>query len=185
MTQVHGTRVVAVPWDEPPEADAALVTGLGRLAAVETADCLPVLLVDSEARVAAAVHAGWRGTAAGVLGCALDAMARAGAQPERLLAALGPCVGACCYEVGEDVRRAFGARSEGFFLPGRAGRAHLDLRAANRARLLAAGLSQDHIQTVGGCTFCDPERLPSFRREGRDCGRIVSYVGWVGSVSRL
>jgi YfiH family protein len=178
LTQVHGVRVAAAPWEATPEADAAIACELGDIVAVETADCVPILLVDGEARLVAAVHAGWRGSAAGIVGQALGALAARGAEPAHITAAIGPCIGSCCYEVGDELRDRFGPEAASFLRVGRNGRAHLDLRGLNQHQLEVGGVPRARIDHVARCTACDPARLPSFRRDGPDCGRIVSYVGW-------
>jgi YfiH family protein len=178
MHQVHGAEVITAPWVGAPDADAATLAREGLLIAVETADCLPVIIVDPTARIAAVVHAGWRGSAAGVTARTVQALVAAGADRRALRALLGPCIGVCCYEVGEELSRAFGPGSTAFFRPGAGARPHLDLRAVNRSQLMAAGICEGRIGDVAVCTFCHPARLPSYRRDGDGCGRIVSYVGW-------
>jgi polyphenol oxidase len=178
LSQVHGVDIVEAPWEGAPEADAGLVHEPGEIVAVKTADCVPILLVDQEAHIAAAVHAGWRGTAAGIARRAVEALVARGAEPARIVAVLGPAIGGCCYEVGDELRGRFGPDSGSFFSAGSGGRSHLDLRGFNQHQLEASGLRRGHIEHIARCTACDPDRLPSYRREGRDCGRILSYVGW-------
>jgi purine-nucleoside/S-methyl-5'-thioadenosine phosphorylase / adenosine deaminase len=178
LKQVHGADVRRAPWDGRPEADAAVSEEPGGLLGIETADCLPVLLVDPVRRVVAAAHAGWRGTVAQVARRAVDALVAGGSHTADLLAALGPGIGACCYEVGEEVRDAFGEAGAGCFRPGARGRPHLDVREANRRQLLRAGLSSDRIHGVDDCTHCLPDLYHSFRREGRAAGRMINFVGF-------
>lgn len=178
MKQAHGARVVSAPWAGEPEADAAVADGPGELLGIESADCLPVLLVDPRRRLVAAAHAGWRGTAAGVVSQALAALRLRGSAPGDVLAAVGPGIGPCCYEVGDDLRAAFGPRGEGLFRPGPRGRAHLDLRAANVRQLEAGGVSSERIHHVPDCTACLAERYYSYRRDGRGVGRMISFIGW-------
>jgi YfiH family protein len=182
LRQVHGTRVAQAPWLEPPEADAAVTTADGCLLCIETADCLPLLLVDPVSRVVAVAHAGWRGTAAGIARLTLEAMVEAGADAARIIAALGPCIGVCCYEVGRDVIASFDGGAQPVFREGRGGRAHLDLRASNQRQLEHGGLRPERITHLGDCTFCHAERYPSYRRDGVGCGRMISFVGWRSSV---
>lgn len=178
MKQVHGAHVVRAPWEGTPEADAATACDPGLILGVETADCLPVLLVDPRRRAVAAVHAGWRGTAAGVAGRAVEALLAAGSRSEDLLAALGAGIGPCCYEVGDELRAAFGPRGSEFFRPGPRGRPHLDVRAANRRQLLEAGLVPGRIHDVDECTYCREDLYHSHRREGPRAGRMISFVGF-------
>jgi YfiH family protein len=148
--QVHGTRVV-VDGEGGEDADGQVTTRPGVAAIVLVADCLPVALAGRDA--AGVVHAGWRGLAAGVLEAGVAAL---GDSP--VAAAIGPGIGPCCYEVGDDVRAAFGT----------AGRT-LDLKAQGRARLQAAGVTEIH--DCGLCTACDPQRFFSHRRDHGVTGR--------------
>jgi purine-nucleoside/S-methyl-5'-thioadenosine phosphorylase / adenosine deaminase len=146
--QVHGTRVV-VDAQGVEEADGQVTTARGVAAVVLVADCLPVALVGRKA--AGVVHAGWRGLAGGVLE---EGVAACGA----VAAAIGPGIGPCCYEVGDDVRAVFGTSEP-----------TLDLKAIARARLEAAGVGEVH--DCGLCTSCDAERFFSHRRDRGVTGR--------------
>lgn len=182
LQQVHGATVRQAPWDGTlPEGDAAVCAEADYVLGIETADCLPVLLVDPRRGAIGAAHAGWRGSVAGVVRAALDALIALGSRPEDVVAALGPSIGACCYEVGDDVRgafdAAFGHAAGAFFRPGRRGRAHLDVRAANVWQLVQAGVREDHVHHVAECTCCRPDLYHSYRRDGPGGGRMVSFVG--------
>jgi YfiH family protein len=148
----------------------------GLILGIETADCLPVLLVDPRRRAVAAAHAGWRGTAAGVATQALEALVRGGSRLEDVLVALGPGIGACCYEVGDELQEAFGGPA--FFRRGPRQRLHLDVRAVNLRQLEAAGVDKARIHHVDECTFCRGEDYHSYRREGKGAGRMINYVGF-------
>jgi hypothetical protein len=178
LKQVHGRAVVRAPWSGRPQADAALAPAPGALLGIETADCLPVFLADPRRRVVAAAHAGWRGTVAGVARAALEALVADGSRLGDLVAALGPGIGPCCYEVGEEVRAAFGADAPAVFRPGPRGRPHLDVREANRRQLLAAGLDAGQLHGVDECTRCHPELYHSYRRDGRGAGRMINVLGF-------
>jgi YfiH family protein len=178
LTQVHGRRVETAPWDGAPEADAGLVGRAGDIAGVETADCLPILLVDPKRRQAAAVHAGWRGTALGIAEQAVLALVAAGSPPEDLLAGLGPAIGPCCYEVGDELRPSFGSDADLIFSRGPRGRAHLDVPLANALQLARLGLRPENIHRVEECTYCRADLYHSYRREGKGAGRMINYVGW-------
>ena len=178
LRQVHGCRVVTPPWEEPPDADASSTDEAGALLAIETADCLPVLIVDPVAHRVAAAHAGWRGTAAGIVGRAVAWLAERGSAPRDLQVALGPCIGPCCYEVGDELRNDFAEPDRAFFVPGPQGRPHLDVRGINVRQLVAAGVPRDNIAHVDECTRCRPDLYCSYRRDGRGAGRMISYVGW-------
>jgi YfiH family protein len=123
----------------------------------------------------AAAHAGWRGTAAGVTRAAVGALRAGGSDPADLLAALGPGIGPCCYEVGDELRALF---APDFFRAGSGGRPHLDVRAANRRQLEEAGLAPDHIHGVDDCTRCRADLYHSYRRDGKSAGRMINFVGF-------
>jgi YfiH family protein len=178
LRQVHGASVCRAPWEGTPAADAAIATAPRLLLAIETADCLPALLVDPDRRWVAAAHAGWRGTAAGVVRAAVLALVEAGSDPGSLRVALGPAIGPCCYQVGDELRAAFGRAGARFFRPGPDGRPFLDLRAANRAQLLESGVREPHILAVDECTACLGDRYYSYRRDGAGTGRMISFVGF-------
>jgi len=149
------------------EGDALLENTPGRLAAVKTADCIPILLVDAEHRAVAAVHAGWRGTAQHIVQRAVEAMGKEfGSRPAHLDAAIGPGIGKCCYEVGPEVAAQFGVT----------GPAHIDLVEANRAQLAAAGVPDGQIYAANLCTKCRAE-FHSYRRDKEQAGRMLAFAG--------
>ena len=178
LRQVHGCAVAAAPWNEPPEADAAVAVSPGVLLGIQTADCLPILLVDPARRAVAAAHAGWRGTVQRVTREAVRALEARGSRPSDLVAALGPGIGACCYEVGDDVRDAFGPGGAPFFRTSPKGRLQLDVRAANVRQLEEAGVSPESIYHVPECSYCLPGAYHSYRRDGKGAGRMISFVGF-------
>jgi YfiH family protein len=176
LRQTHGRDVVAV--EHAPHlarADAAIATAPGRAAAVQVADCLPVLFCDRGATQVAAAHAGWRGLCAGVLEATLAAM-RTPAQ--QILAWLGPAIGRDAFEVGDEVRAAFVARDAGaaaafVAYPGRPGKWRADLYALATLRLLRAGVAEVH--GGGLCTVADADRFFSYRRD-RTPARMAALV---------
>jgi len=176
--QVHGTQVLRAA-DGRPRADGLSTGRAGSLVGVVTADCMPVLLVDRQRHIAAAVHAGWRGAAAGVLEEAVaHLVAESGGAAADLEAVVGPAVGGCCYEVGPQVVEAFRARTGA--LTAEAWRAvgsrhALDLRRAASCLLRAAGVTS--VAVLGPCTVCGPG-YHSYRRDGAGAGRQLSFVGW-------
>lgn len=149
------------------EGDALVTRTPGVAVSIRTADCFPILVADPETRAVAAIHAGWRGTAAGVVRTSLDRMrSEFGTDPRNVFAAIGPGIGACCYEVGLEVARQFGMTEAG----------KLDLAAENRTQLIAAGVQADRIEVVGGCTFCQPAQFFSWRRDRDRAGRMISFI---------
>ncbi len=173
LNQVHGRVIVdaGAPFAEAPEADGSFTTRRGVVCAVLTADCLPVVLADRMGRCVAVVHAGWRGLAAGVLEAGVAALP---VSPSRLAAWLGPAIGAADYEVGDEVRRAFGDEARAAFTRSALGRYRADLYALARLRLMAAGV--EAVYGGGRSTFSDPE-LFSYRRTPV-CGRMAT-LAWI------
>jgi hypothetical protein len=183
--QVHSARalIAEAPYDAPrPEADALVTQTPGLVCAALAADCAPVLIADPEARVVAAVHAGWRGAIAGVVEAAVRAMISLGAAPERMTAAVGPCIGPASYEVGLDFLETFLAADachERFFAPGdRPEKRLFDLPAFVRSRLAAAGVARS--AWIGRDTLAEEDWFFSNRRavhrgEG-DYGRQISAI---------
>ncbi len=174
LTQVHGCAVAQSHSAVPGEvADAAITRRSAAVCAVLTADCLPLLICDRRGRAAAAVHAGWRGLAAGVIERTLEAL---GEVPTDLLVWLGPAIGPAAFAVGPEVRAAFLAVDPGVasaFRPGAGDRWLADLYALARARLGQAGVTR--VFGGGYCTWSDPERFFSFRRDGVT-GRMASLI---------
>lgn len=174
--QVHGARVLIDPSPDASvgeQADALVLRDGRGAAAVRTADCASILLGDKASGAVAAVHAGWRGVVAGVIPAAVAALA--GGATHGVLAALGPGIGACCFEVGDEVAEAIvRACGEAVARPGPRGRPHVDLGAAVRAQLAACGIVA--VEQVGGCTVCDPAGWHSFRRDGDRSGRMLAAI---------
>lgn len=168
--QVHGRDVALLDRipDDPPRADAAVTATPGLALAIQTADCVPLLMVDLAGGRVAAVHAGWRGVAADVVGAALDALDPAGP----VQAWVGPAICPGCYEVSEQVRDEVAAAAPAAAATTRAGTPAVDVRAGVLAQLAARGIAGT---LVGGCTYESPD-LYSFRRDqvtGRQAGVIV------------
>ena len=175
LRQIHSATCVGAAGRHGVlgEGDALLENTSGSVVAIKTADCLPILLVDDRHRAVAAVHAGWRGTVAGIAQRAVEAMrAQFGSVPEDLRAAIGPGIGECCYEVGPEVAAQFG----------RQGRAHVDLAEANRRRLMDAGVTPERIYASNLCTMCRADEFHSFRRDKEAAGRLFSFAGILQAV---
>lgn len=182
-TQVHGGRVVEVEERPAPgeTADAgpcdALVTRLAGVGlVVQTADCVPVLLVASDA--IGAVHAGWRGAATNVVGAAAEALLGRTDDPESVRARLGPAIGACCYEVRGEVAARF---ADEFLHASGDGCYRLDLPKVVRAQLEAAGIPAPNIAPDSECTMCGGERYASYRRDREKAGRMIALVARFGT----
>lgn len=148
------------------EGDALVTTAPELWIGIRTADCFPILLADPSARVVAAVHAGWRGTAAQIVSKTLHRMLELGAQVSDIHAAIGPGIGPCCFEVGPEVSPLFGE----------SGVALINLPAAIERQLLDAGLELDQIWHAKECTKCDPDLFHSYRRDRDAAGRMVSAI---------
>jgi hypothetical protein len=207
IRQIHSDviRCIDAMPDEPLAGDGLITASPGLLLAIQTADCLPVILVDTKRRAIGAFHAGWRGTVQRIVEKGVGEMVRCfGSRPRDLKAAIGPGIGGCCYEVGEEVRTKFesqfGYADELFretkdsdpvrekypllFLTARAPghselpkKIFLDLVEANRRQLLDAGLLKKNIEASPLCTNCHPELLFSYRREKGKTGRMMAVAG--------
>jgi YfiH family protein len=172
------------PAHEPPRADAAVTRRRGLLLAVRVADCLPVLLADDGGRAAAVVHAGWRGVAAGVVEESVRTLCReAAVDPAELVAAVGPGIGICCFEVDGGVAEAVAPDRRDLVRPGRRGRPHLDLRGAVVSRLVDRGLPRERIDDEAPCTSCRNDLLFSYRKEKDAAGRLVAAIGYALSMT--
>jgi purine-nucleoside/S-methyl-5'-thioadenosine phosphorylase / adenosine deaminase len=201
LRQVHGNRAVHAAAATPAtlaEADIAITDDPTIGVAVQAADCVPLLLVDRRSGAVAAAHAGWRGMAARVPRSAVAAMHAAfSTRAADLIAALGPSIGACCYEVGPDVYEAFGAAGFGAadlqrwfsrepqpspanpsmpLPPRRTDRWFFDGWASVVSQLEAEGIPRAQVFHAGLCTASHPDLLPSYRREGRAAGRIAAAI---------
>ncbi len=184
-SQVHGDRVSKAGRSgrgglRPPEgeADGLWTDEASVTVAVKTADCVPILLADRAGRRVSAVHSGWRGTALKIAARAVEVLVSQGARAQELVAAVGPAIGPCCYEVSDELGERFNARfgEAAQVVVHRGGRAHLDLPRAVRATLLEAGLQDENIDPLGLCTHCDAERFYSHRRDKGRTGRHLSFI---------
>ena len=210
LRQIHSNLVILagaqdVVRPQPLKGDGLMTDQPGLLLAIQTADCIPVLVADRKRRAVAAFHAGWRGTVKRIVESGIGRMRLAfGSRPEDLIAAIGPGIGPCCYAVGDEVLSEFESQftygrelfcevydsdpirtsNPRLFLTQRApGHSeigpslHVNLVEANRRQLIAAGLKPGAIQTVGGCTNCQPEMFFSHRGSQGHAGRMMSVIG--------
>ena len=184
VKQVHGIAVETVtgPLDTPPEADALVTDRPGLLLGIVTADCAPVLLADAEAGVIGAAHAGWRGAVDGVIEATVAAMAKLGARPKNMSAAIGPCIAQASYEVDAAMRSRFAEDAQRFFAAGREGHWQFDLPGYVAHRLAGAGLAR--IDAAPPDTYAEPDRFHSYRRAshlGQETGgRQTSVIALPG-----
>ena len=212
LRQIHSDIIHVVgaadfpQGEQAPQGDALITREPGILLAMQTADCIPILLADTKQRAVAAIHSGWRGTAQRIAEKTLGRMQMEfGTRPQDVVAALGPGIGGCCYEVGHEVVKEFAAKfpnAREWFAgpfdalengdndpnwlpwltmrpPGHAPpapRAHLDLIAANRAILAGAGIADENISSSGFCTACRSDLFFSYRRE-HTTGRLMAAIG--------
>lgn len=185
VSQVHGDRVLAVEGGAPVsglhpplgEADGMWTGTRGLVLGILTADCVPVLLADPDRELVAAVHAGWKGTLLQIARVAVQRLTKAGGQPARMVAALGPGIRRCCYQVEAPLAERFGrAFGEGVTTADGEAHARLDLTEALRRTLVDAGLSPSRVDVLPHCTACDAERFFSHRRDGGRTGRMLSFI---------
>ena len=194
LNQVHGREVVTIRRNvgadtlramqmELPQADALVSDAPDVALVVRAADCVPLLIGDGRTGAVAAVHAGWRGTAERVAVAAIDALARDfGSRPDDLVVAIGPAIGACCYEVGSDLVDAFAAAGheryliDRWFVTPRDRKMRLDVAGANRDQLILAGVREENIHASGLCTAMHLDVLTSYRAEKARAGRIAGVI---------
>lgn len=180
MRQVHCADVFVArkkgeqPW---PEADIAITDDPALALSVRTADCVPILLADRRTGAVAAIHAGWRGTAAGAASVAVQNLtSRYGTHPDDVIAAVGPSIGPCCYEVGPGLVEHFSSHPQAasWFTPETI--PHLDLWRATRDQLARAGVPPRQIHVCELCTVDHPALFHSYRRDGKTAGRLVAAI---------
>jgi len=182
LSQVHGTQCRRIGRSDDPAAvareqgDVTLSAAVGVACGVRTADCVPVLLADRRSGAVAAVHAGWRGTVRGVVAVAVQRLEQLTGAGASLVAAVGPHIGRCCFEVGEDVAAELAAASVAgeAAVERTAGRPRVDLRRIIEAQLSSAGVAA--VDHVPGCTQCDAARFHSYRRDGPRSGRMLATI---------
>ena len=188
MRQVHGVGVAVVRpgsgsgW-ELPEADVIVSDDPDAALVVRVADCAPVLIADTRLGVVAAAHAGWRGAAQGAASAAVKALGQNfRSRPNDLIAAIGPCLGGCCGEVGPEVVDAFAQaghppeKMAEWFRPGQGDRFYLDLARANADQLVAAGVPPEQTHVSGLCTRSHPQLFHSYRAHGARAGRMAGVI---------
>jgi YfiH family protein len=183
VNQVHGADVALARggYSTLQDADILWSRDAELAVAIQTADCVPVLLSDPRSGTVAAAHAGWRGLAAQVPIEAVGAVVRAsGSDPAELVVAIGPAIGPCCYEVGADVRERFARGFPGadaWFAPAPSpGKYFLDTWASARAQLERAGVDASRIFVAALCTACHPQTFNSYRRDGPPAGRMAAVI---------
>ncbi|MCC7008708.1 MAG: peptidoglycan editing factor PgeF [Acidobacteria bacterium] len=183
VSQVHGCQVMTVTMGVAPPresaADGLITARAGTAVSVLVADCVPVLIADRHGRAVAAVHAGWRGTAAAIVMAAVQQLETMGIPAGDLVAAIGPSIGPCCYQVDAPVKAAFarlGDGAEAWFTADGDAHWRLDLWRANRDQLTRAGVRPSSVFVARLCTADHLDRCWSYRREGRRTGRMVAAI---------
>jgi len=182
--QVHGHRILncrGAGGMHRQQADI-LFSEDGSPVAVRIADCTPILIADPVNNRCAAVHAGWRGTAQTIVVRAVEALQNAGGNPQTFIASIGPCIGLCCFEIGEETATALGQSCEGTakHIQQRNGKSFADLATINAQQLRNSGILRQHIECIGdqqaSCTCCHDEQFFSYRRDGQHSGRHLAIV---------
>lgn len=187
VNQVHGTDLLVIDAPNPEfghflklECDGIVTNQPEVLIGITVADCVPVLLFDPAKSVVAALHAGWKGTVGNISRKGVQALVNVfGSDPRDILAAVGPGIGRCCYEVDAHVIDAFRGTKEGYERmaePAGEGKWQLDLMATNRVQLLEAGLREDNIETTDVCVSCTHDLFFSYRRDNGETGRQMGFI---------
>ena len=191
VPQIHSTDIIEASTELGGEGifrnsglcgDGYVISGAGIFAAVKTADCVPILMYDPQKKIAAAVHAGWRGTFGRIAEKGVRKMLALGAEATDIMAAIGPAVNGECYEVGQDVYLAaaecFSSVPGVVFTPGReSGKYYCDLKNANRLILLECGVRAENIDVCTVCTHCRTDMFYSHRASGGKRGTMMSVIG--------
>jgi len=181
LKQVHSGIVVdmndSAAANDAVEGDAAVTDIKGIVLGVQTADCVPILIADSRGAAVAAIHAGWRGTAARIVEATVARFQeKFSIDPKSLIASIGPHIGVCCYEVGNDVLEGI-AKPSVFEQKPEWPKPHLNLAEANRLQLVSAGLADHQIEMSSLCTRCREDLFHSYRRDGKKTGHMLSVIG--------
>jgi YfiH family protein len=181
LKQVHSGIVADIDdtsaANDAIEADAAITNLRGVMLAVQTADCVPILVADEDGTAVAAIHAGWRGTAARIAETTIRTLSeKFSIDSSSLIASIGPHIGVCCYEVGNDVVETMADPAVFDFKP-EWPKPHLNLAVANRQQLLEAGLAEHRIEISTLCTRCRADMFHSYRRDGKGMGHMLSVIG--------
>ncbi|NVO00785.1 MAG: peptidoglycan editing factor PgeF [Geobacteraceae bacterium] len=187
VNQCHGTDILVIDEPNPDYAhfqklqcDGIVTNQPGVMIAVGVADCLPLLLLDPVKNVVATLHAGWKGTAGNIAAKGVETLVKIfGSNESDILAALGPCIKSCCYEVDEPVHKAFtdsGLDWSRFTVENGAGKWRLDLAAANRGQLTAAGIREENIESAPHCVCCQHDWFFSYRRDEGETGRQAGFI---------
>ncbi|MDQ6974745.1 MAG: peptidoglycan editing factor PgeF [Mariprofundaceae bacterium] len=179
--QTHGIKTMICQGkgiQHQHDADILITTTPNTSVAVRTADCLPILLLDKHANIAAAVHAGWRGTAKNIVHIAIQNMQARGAKPEHILASLGPCIGSCCFEAGLQAAQQLAASHPQAHqhLHDQKQKFYPDLQAINQCQLISSGIKKQHIEIIRQCTYCQSHDFFSWRRDQQKSGRMLAIV---------
>lgn len=181
VKQVHSAQITTAvdaqldEWHHSPTKEAdGIIAETNAVIAVQTADCAPVLIACPKTRIVAAIHAGWRGTAKGILRKAVRGMVERGCSASDMIVAIGPCIQYSCYEVGEEVAKALPESADP--VPKRPGKYLLDLANAVEVSLIVEGVPSSRIERIGACTHCATDAFFSYRKEGPDTGRMLAFI---------
>lgn len=177
--QKHTDKVHVLGSDmERVVADAVITSNKNVMIGIKVADCVPILLFDKKAGVAGAVHAGWRGTSAGILKRTIEMMqSEFGSLPEDIMAAIGPSIKGCSYEVDDNVMKAVrSASGDGGYIKEAGEKYFIDLAHANRLQAISSGIPEDNIWLSDECTFCNSEKFHSYRYSGEKAGRQGGFI---------
>lgn len=189
VSQVHGRKVLLIDRKQSPwggaaapgvtEADSIVCADPSLAIAVRVADCVPILIADTSRRVVAAVHAGWRGSCAGIATSTIETIDELGIPASDLVATIGPSMGGCCYQVDDKVRSTFLSTTPDaveWFTEDGPGHWKLDLWKANTDQLVAAGVPAENIHVMGVCTKHNNDQCWSYRGDGTNAGRMVAAI---------
>jgi YfiH family protein len=175
--QVHSPNVqLCTTPGELGNTDAVISLSSDIVLSIQVADCVPLFILDKKSNMFGLVHAGWRGTAKGIVGNTMSEFKRINEQTRDLIALIGPSIKQCCFEIGPEVAEKF---SNDYVIQGTGDRSFLDLQGVVINQLRTAGIMNTNIINLNECTCCQPEKYYSYRREGKRAGRMIAICGWL------
>ena len=175
--QVHSYHVqICTTPGELADTDTVISHSTDIVLSIQVADCIPLFILDKNSKMFGLIHAGWRGTAKGIVGKTMSEFKRINEQTRDMIVLIGPSIKQCCFEIGPEVAKEF---SKDFLIQGKGDRSFLDLQGVVKTQLLNAGINSENIIDLNECTCCQPDKYYSYRRDGKRAGRMIAVCGWV------
>lgn len=175
--QVHSNNVqLCTTPGELTETDAVISKSMDIVLSIQVADCIPLFMLDKNSKMVGLVHAGWRGTAKGIVDKTINEFKNMNERTDDIIALIGPSIKQCCFEIGPEVAEQF---SNDYVIQGTGDRSFLDLQGVVKNKLNTAGINNENIINLNECTCCQPDKYYSYRRDGKHAGRMIAVCGWL------